>query len=268
MWAIEVIARIAEASVRNLPATFIASRISGDRFALFMPETNLEAARSSWIACAPRSARPNYVHEGKKIDAVDEHRRGARSGDQVPAVACTRCRGSRLQGSQGSRSQSCRALSGSGSQHRAPLRGRDDRSAICARPSQTIGSAWRRSRSSSSVAQGPPRRFELLLRMIDTAGESVAPDKFFSAAERYQLATDIDRWVVQYALEILSSAAPALEKLGAHFAINISGQSVGDDRVSRRFSNRNCASTTCRPDSCHSRSPKPRRSRTSCAPKH
>jgi EAL domain-containing protein (putative c-di-GMP-specific phosphodiesterase class I) len=77
--------------------------------------------------------------------------------------------------------------------------------------------------------KGPPRRFELLLRMIDAAGESVAPDKFLSAAERYQLATDIDRWVVQYALEILSSAAPSLEQLGAHFAINISGQSLGDE---------------------------------------
>ena len=55
---------------------------------------------------------------------------------------------------------------------------------------------------------GGARRFELLLRMIDATGESVAPDKFLTAAERYQLATDIDRWVVQYALEILSSAAP------------------------------------------------------------
>ena len=65
--------------------------------------------------------------------------------------------------------------------------------------------------------------------MIDPSGESIAPDKFLSAAERYQLATDIDRWVVQYALEILSSAAPALANLGAHFAINISGQSLGDE---------------------------------------
>ena len=48
--------------------------------------------------------------------------------------------------------------------------------------------------------------------MIDPSGESVTPDKFLSAAERYQLATDIDRWVVQYALEILSSAAPALDE--------------------------------------------------------
>jgi EAL domain-containing protein (putative c-di-GMP-specific phosphodiesterase class I) len=77
---------------------------------------------------------------------------------------------------------------------------------------------------------GKPRRFELLLRMIDASGENVAPDKFLSAAERYQLATDIDRWVVQYVLEILSSVAPALQTMGAHFAINLSGQSIGDEQ--------------------------------------
>ena len=77
---------------------------------------------------------------------------------------------------------------------------------------------------------GGARRFELLLRMIDASGEIVAPDKFLMAAERYQLATDIDRWVVQYALEILSSAAPRLASMDAHFAINISGQSLGDEQ--------------------------------------
>jgi EAL domain-containing protein (putative c-di-GMP-specific phosphodiesterase class I) len=66
--------------------------------------------------------------------------------------------------------------------------------------------------------------------MSDASGESIAPDKFFAAAERYQLATDIDRWVVNYALEILASAAPRLQAVGAHFAINISGQSLGDDQ--------------------------------------
>ena len=73
-----------------------------------------------------------------------------------------------------------------------------------------------------------PRQFELLLRMVDPSGESVAPEKFLAAAERNGLATDIDRWVVQYALEILSSAAPALQSLGASFAINLSAQSVID----------------------------------------
>ena len=74
--------------------------------------------------------------------------------------------------------------------------------------------------------------------MVDPAGESVTPDKFLTAAERYQLATDIDRWVVQYALEILSSAAPALDNLGAHFCINISGQSLGDEQFPQFLENK------------------------------
>ncbi len=102
-------------------------------------------------------------------------------------------------------------------------------SARCEKPSSTIVSGWMRSPSSTMGDAGQPRRFELLLRMIDSSGERVTPDKFLSAAERYQLTTDIDRWVVQYALEVLSSAAPALLRLDAHFAINISGQSLGDE---------------------------------------
>ena len=72
-------------------------------------------------------------------------------------------------------------------------------------------------------------RFELLLRMIDSTGDSIAPSKFLSAAERYQLAPDIDRWVVQYVLATLAPHAERLASIGAHFAVNISGQSIGDD---------------------------------------
>jgi len=69
---------------------------------------------------------------------------------------------------------------------------------------------------------------ELLLRMTDEAGESVAPEKFFSAAERYQLAPAIDRWVVRRVLQTLKPHAADLVRRGACFAVNISGQSVGD----------------------------------------
>ena len=39
-------------------------------------------------------------------------------------------------------------------------------------------------------------RYEVLLRMKDSDGSSVATSAFFSAAERYQLMPQIDRWVV------------------------------------------------------------------------
>jgi EAL domain-containing protein (putative c-di-GMP-specific phosphodiesterase class I) len=71
-------------------------------------------------------------------------------------------------------------------------------------------------------------KYELLLRMHDEAGHGVPPDKFLSAAERYQLAPAIDRWVVRRTLEILKPLAAELQRRQACFAVNISGQSLGD----------------------------------------
>jgi Amt family ammonium transporter len=71
-------------------------------------------------------------------------------------------------------------------------------------------------------------KFELLLRMTDERGVSVTPEKFLSAAERYQLAPAIDRWVVRNVLETLRPLSTVLASRGACFAVNISGQSLGD----------------------------------------
>jgi Amt family ammonium transporter len=64
--------------------------------------------------------------------------------------------------------------------------------------------------------------------MTDENGESISPDKFLSAAERYQLAPAIDRWVVRRVLATLGEHSEALQRRGACFAVNISGQSLGD----------------------------------------
>ena len=74
----------------------------------------------------------------------------------------------------------------------------------------------------------PHPKYELLLRMSDEAGQSVPPDSFLSAAERYQLAPAIDRWVVGRTIEMLLPHAAALRDRKACFAVNISGQSLGD----------------------------------------
>jgi EAL domain-containing protein (putative c-di-GMP-specific phosphodiesterase class I) len=68
--------------------------------------------------------------------------------------------------------------------------------------------------------------------MTDERGQGVSPEKFFSAAERYQLAPAIDRWVVRSVLQTLGPYAPLLTELGACFAVNISGQSLGDQDFS------------------------------------
>ncbi len=71
--------------------------------------------------------------------------------------------------------------------------------------------------------------YELLLRMKDEAGKIVSPDNFINAAERYGLTPAIDRWVIEHALGWLVSETEELERL-AMCSINLSGQSLGDDK--------------------------------------
>jgi diguanylate cyclase (GGDEF)-like protein len=73
--------------------------------------------------------------------------------------------------------------------------------------------------------------FEILLRMDDNHGNRISSKAFFSAAERYQLMPQIDRWVVSNTLARLSRHLDYLKENRAIFAINLSGQSLGDDEI-------------------------------------
>jgi diguanylate cyclase (GGDEF)-like protein/PAS domain S-box-containing protein len=78
-------------------------------------------------------------------------------------------------------------------------------------------------------AQQHGLHYELLLRMRDEAGKIVTPDQFIAAAERYGLTPNIDRWMIEHALRWLVSEADEREKLEL-CSINLSGQSLGDDK--------------------------------------
>ena len=71
--------------------------------------------------------------------------------------------------------------------------------------------------------------YELLLRMRDEEGELVGPDQFIPAAERYNLMSTLDRWVIH---EALSELADRNESGVARYtlAINLSGTSLSEDR--------------------------------------
>ena len=75
----------------------------------------------------------------------------------------------------------------------------------------------------------PGTMFELLLRMLDEAGEVVPPMAFIPAAERYNLMPAIDRWVIGTALPTIARARAA-NGGDATYMINLSGASIGDER--------------------------------------
>ena len=76
-----------------------------------------------------------------------------------------------------------------------------------------------------------PRReyFEVLVRLVDDDDRHVSPADFLSAAERYQLMEELDRWVVSSTFRLLAEMFPADGTWPARFAINLSGQSLGSE---------------------------------------
>ncbi|MFM9917451.1 MAG: PAS domain-containing protein [Rhizobacter sp.] len=67
---------------------------------------------------------------------------------------------------------------------------------------------------------------EVLLRMVDSDGSLIPPGAFLPAAERFHLASRIDRWVLSHAISWMAALPDpgALSTLN----VNLSGQSVGD----------------------------------------
>ena len=71
--------------------------------------------------------------------------------------------------------------------------------------------------------------FELLLRMRERDGTLVSPDNFLPSAERYDLATRIDRWVLDAVFNWFRKYPDQLEELG-FCSVNLSGQSLSNEK--------------------------------------
>lgn len=85
------------------------------------------------------------------------------------------------------------------------------------------------------VAPNAPQHanYEVLVRMIDPAGNLIPPTGFMPAAERYNLLTSIERWVVSSLIEYLhhewsSGAIPREASERGWYSVNLSGASIND----------------------------------------
>ncbi|MBB5212946.1 EAL domain-containing protein [Microbulbifer hydrolyticus] len=76
--------------------------------------------------------------------------------------------------------------------------------------------------------QNRVHHYEVLVRMQGRDGDVISPGLFLPAAERYGMIDEVDRWVIRNILRYM-----ALEQSsgsgGFHYAINISGISLGDE---------------------------------------
>ena len=71
---------------------------------------------------------------------------------------------------------------------------------------------------------------EVLIRMLDETNSIVVPGAFISSAERYLLMPAIDRWVVSNTFRLLTLDSKRAEQYINTCCINLSGQSLSDER--------------------------------------
>jgi diguanylate cyclase (GGDEF)-like protein/PAS domain S-box-containing protein len=75
--------------------------------------------------------------------------------------------------------------------------------------------------------------YELMVRMHGQETDIVLPGHFIPAAERYNLMTAIDSWVVHEAFRFIHDINLSRQDTPITFAINLSGQSLCDDKFLR-----------------------------------
>jgi diguanylate cyclase (GGDEF)-like protein len=79
--------------------------------------------------------------------------------------------------------------------------------------------------------------FEVLVRMLDSQGQTVMPAEFLPVAEQANLATLIDGWVIQHVVDWFENNPDDLDRTSV-CAINLSGHSIGNRELLTSICNR------------------------------
>jgi diguanylate cyclase (GGDEF)-like protein len=222
----DVITRVAELTRRTSRARAVSARISGDRFALLLPNSELQAA----VEVARK------LCESVRTTVPEEQRGEAPEVTLSIGVASLSGSRSKLAHALAAAEVACKAAKDRG-RNRVEVYQDADVSIIRRHTDINVAAQLRDALRTDQFRldlqpilplQGGSKEphFELLLRMIGADGASIAPEKFLSAAARYQLMPAIDRWVVEHAVSILKENEALLRQHSACFTINIAGPSI------------------------------------------
>ena len=231
----ELVARIADLlGPPLLPAGALAARISGDRFAVILPDTDTHAA-------AEMAARLQVASSRQKIGTAHESVEVSISCGVAALVSMPQGFARALAAAE----LACKSAKKHG-RNRVELYACEDDSMMRRHDDVVAVGQLRAAFKSDRLLlyaqpivplQNPnlPGSFEILLRMRAPDGEIVSPGAMINAAQRYQLLPTVDRWVAEHALETLSAYRNVLKSRGVSISINVSGQSIGDEAFISRF---------------------------------
>jgi diguanylate cyclase (GGDEF)-like protein len=222
-----LIRRVAEILRERVRTTDLVARLSGDEFAVLMPQTDTGGALQ--------------LGEDLRAQVAEGFPTGSELGEATISVGITMFGGKRDGSSEAVLVAADQAM------YRAKEEGRN-RIALFHGPEQP-GAVPQRSQTTSArirdalthdrlslaahpihgVASGGVERYELLLRMTGENGELLPAASFIEVAERSGMVQELDRWVVARALEMLGERERAGAPVSLH--VNLSGASMTDISV-------------------------------------
>ena len=78
----------------------------------------------------------------------------------------------------------------------------------------------------ASLKDSKHEHYEVLIRMLDKEGKTIPPGSFIPAAERFDVMSSVDSWVIKNTLIVMQEERYA----NINFSINLSGQSLSDSK--------------------------------------
>jgi diguanylate cyclase (GGDEF)-like protein len=230
-----LIRRVATILRERVRATDIVARLSGDEFAVLMPQSDVEGALQ--------------LGEDLRVQVADDF------ADEAELVGVTISVGITMFGAESDGGAEAVLAAADEAMYRAKAEGRD-RVALFETPVEATRIDSRRLTTSAKIrnaitqnrlslatqpihrlVDGAIERFELLLRMRGESGELLPARSFIGVAERSGMIQELDRWVVGQALDLLGERERAGHPVSLH--VNLSGASLTDisvlEYIERRF---------------------------------
>jgi diguanylate cyclase (GGDEF)-like protein len=231
-----LIRQVAAVMRERVRGTDIVARLSGDEFAILMPQTDVEGALhlgEDLRAQVAETVRPGDEAEPATISVGITMFGGGEKGAGPEAVLVAADQ-AMYRAKEGGRNQIA-LFRDPNEPQREPERRQTTAARI--RDALTDDRLSLHTQPIRSLASGGIERYELLLRMTSDEGELLPAASFIDAAERAGMVQELDRWVVARALELLAERERQGAPLSLH--VNLSGASLNDvsvlEFIERRF---------------------------------
>jgi len=240
-----VIVRFARLLEEGISRNAVVSRLAGDEFCILLTSADSDKAIDLATQLREEGQTLRYLEGDKSLQvtmSIGIAEFSARTADVGQALTRARmaCEGAKDHGRD--------RIEVYDDQNLSMIRRHDDMQLISQIQQALDGDQFELlAQPITSLKNGACRpRFEILLRMLGGEGEIIPSKALFSAAERYQLMPQIDRWVVSATIAQLAAHADMIEEKKAIISVNLSGQSLGDDDI-LEFIEEELASTALSP---------------------